>query len=640
MSEIANFADYSSGNVLLYDSRVCRLCGEENENGLPLFRNGTVKGVCEISQLINRYLPVAVQDDGISPRWICPGCHIQLESTAQFFEMILKGQQLVEQLLFREIEREKERELAVASKNTTVARVEDLGPLYDTLLDQAKWNELFSKAEISVTACVGNDLPPLELHELEDLLKPTNDKDTRQDQVPFIAEEESPVREPSTDEANELGEKDWIVNSDVSKAGGRLIGFVQNHNATDIGSLVVVESTTGSSRTQAKFICDICAESFAHERRYVRHRKTHAVLFECSDCLVKFGTTDKLKLHQQQNAHRGQGIVDGIQFNKKKAQRVQSVSHGTEKVDQYACDNCDNTFPELQTVLKHEETVHVSENRTYVCSACGKSFRQKDLLKRHQSTHTEGRPHRCTVCEAAFKTRSTLSKHTKLHDAEVKRFPCTLCDLQFRYKAGLKQHLNVHAGVKPFQCQYCERRFSQRGNLKEHLRTHSGDKPFSCDSCEARFSTSSQQRMHVMRHNSARPHGCELCSKTFIALEAYKTHMRRHRNEKPFGCSDCPRSFFERWALRKHIRTHTLEKPYTCKYCGKAFSDSSNMTRHVATIHGGERKGGKVESSEEPPEPADQATVMTMNNEVDTMVTALPEDELLSLESVVLMNDQ
>uniref|UniRef100_A0A182FBI6 Uncharacterized protein n=2 Tax=Anopheles albimanus TaxID=7167 RepID=A0A182FBI6_ANOAL len=637
MSANANFAN-SSGNVLLYDSKVCRLCGEENENGLPLFRTGTVKGACEISQLINRYLPVEVQDDGISPRWICPGCHIQLESTAQFFEMILKGQQLVEQLLFKEIERETEREQAAASKNATVARVEDLGPLYDTLLDQAKWNELFSKAELSVTACVGNDLPPIELHELEDLLKPTTDKDTGQDPVPSITEEQSqPVTESTTDEVTELGEKDWIVNSDVSKAGGRLIGFVQNHNATDIGSLVVVESTDGSSRTQSKFICDICAKSFAHERRYVRHRKMHAVLFECSDCLVKFGTTDKLKVHQQEKAHRGEGIVDGIQLDKKTAEQVKPAGHGTEKVDRYACDNCDNTFPELQTVLKHEETVHVSESRTYVCSACGKSFRQKNLLKRHQSTHTEGRPHRCTVCEAAFKTRSTLSKHTKVHDAEAKRFPCTLCDLQFRYKAGLKQHLNVHAGLKPFECQYCEKRFSQRGNLKEHLRTHSGDKPFPCDSCEARFSTSSQQRMHVMRHNSVRPHGCELCSKTFIALEAYKAHMRRHRNEKPFGCSDCPRSFFERWALRKHIRTHTLEKPYACKHCGKAFSDSSNMTRHVATIHGRERKGGEAESTEEPPEPADQATVITINN---SMATALSGDELLSLESVVLMNDQ
>ncbi|XP_058065484.1 gastrula zinc finger protein XlCGF57.1-like [Anopheles bellator] len=634
---MSNDSCYASlaGKILLYDSKVCRLCGEENENGLPLFRNSEGKKDCELSQLINRYLPLKVHDDGISPRWICPGCNIQLDSTAQFFEMIIKGQQLVEALLFREIEWEEQRQRASASKSS--AAVEDLEPLYDTL-DQAKWNELFEKAEMAPTGS-GTDLLPIELHELEDLLKPDSNAKEHTDLVPAT---EEPMDAPSGADA----EKDWIVKSDMSKTNGRLIGFVQNRNATDIGSLVVVARTEGSKRTQAQFVCDICSKLFPQELQYLRHRKIHSILFECFDCLLKFGTSDKLEIHQQETSHQGRGMVEGLQFaDEKQTTARKAAERQPAKVDRdlYACDSCDNTFPELTTVLKHEKTVHAGDSRTYVCSACGKSFRQKNLLKRHQNTHTEGRPHRCEVCEAAFKTRSTLAKHAQSHTA-TKRFPCTICDQQFRYKTSLKQHLNWHQGVKPFECQFCQKRFSQRGNMKEHLRVHSGDKPFSCGICDAHFTTSSQQRLHMMRHGNFRPHGCELCSKTFVALDAFKTHMRRHLNEKPFSCDDCPSSFAERNALRKHLRTHTREKPYACKHCEKTFSDLSNMARHTSKIHGRDKNLTEGSEAGEPTgniewEAVAQDTIAdAIDDESDAnpLRDTLSEVEMLGLDAVYM----
>ena len=44
----------------LYDSKVCRLCGEKNDNGRPLFRDCDANDECEVSKLINQYLPVKV----------------------------------------------------------------------------------------------------------------------------------------------------------------------------------------------------------------------------------------------------------------------------------------------------------------------------------------------------------------------------------------------------------------------------------------------------------------------------------------------------------------------------------------------------------------------------------------------------
>uniref|UniRef100_A0A182SCL2 Protein krueppel n=1 Tax=Anopheles maculatus TaxID=74869 RepID=A0A182SCL2_9DIPT len=587
-------------NTLLFDSKVCRLCGERNENGRPLFRESDANGECEVSRLINQYLPVKVHNDGILPRWICPGCHIQLESTAQFFEMILKGQQQIEQL--------REKQQTVVEKSGGSTRVEDVGTLYDIM--DPEWTELFAKPDM-ISADKESLLVPLELFELEDLFKPIETPPKPTQPAPPAAAETLPEQvesgtvpetqpaEPIVPEKSE--EKDWIVKSEVTATNrGRVIGFVHhNHSKTDIGNLVLVEDATGKKKISAQFVCDICSESFAREPRYLKHRKTHSILFECSACLLKFGSNGKLLVHQQQTLHIGKGMVEGLQLpndggskrkgessrdsgTRKDGSENQSDSSKADNV--YACDSCDNTFAGLNTVLEHEEAVHAHDNHSFVCIECGKAFREKNLLHRHRQTHVQDRMHRCTVCEAAFKTRSTLTKHARSHE-DTKRYRCTMCDQQFAYKSGFDKHLDWHNGVKRFECEHCSKRFSQRGNLKEHQRVHSGDKPFQCGVCEARFGTSSQHKAHVKRHENLRPYECDMCDKSFILREHYNTHLRRHRNEKPFACGDCPRSFVERWALTKHVRTHTQEKPYSCKHCGKSFSDPSNLSRHVSSVH-------------------------------------------------------
>lgn len=44
--------------VLLYDSTICRLCAQENSNGIIIFNNPDTEA--DISKLINKYLPLKV----------------------------------------------------------------------------------------------------------------------------------------------------------------------------------------------------------------------------------------------------------------------------------------------------------------------------------------------------------------------------------------------------------------------------------------------------------------------------------------------------------------------------------------------------------------------------------------------------
>lgn len=39
----------------------------------------------------------------------------------------------------------------------------------------------------------------------------------------------------------------------------------------------------------------------------------------------------------------------------------------------------------------------------FCCNTCGKIFRKKQLLQRHQVVHSNNRPYVCSICPAAFK---------------------------------------------------------------------------------------------------------------------------------------------------------------------------------------------------------------------------------------------
>lgn len=46
-----------------------------------------------------------VTDDGNYSRWICNGCHINVESTVQFFDLIINGQIQLKEVLKNQDER-------------------------------------------------------------------------------------------------------------------------------------------------------------------------------------------------------------------------------------------------------------------------------------------------------------------------------------------------------------------------------------------------------------------------------------------------------------------------------------------------------------------------------------------------------
>lgn len=40
-----------------------------------------------------------VSNDGCNPRWICGGCHLQVEATVEFFDLVITGQDKLRELI-------------------------------------------------------------------------------------------------------------------------------------------------------------------------------------------------------------------------------------------------------------------------------------------------------------------------------------------------------------------------------------------------------------------------------------------------------------------------------------------------------------------------------------------------------------
>ncbi len=150
-----------------------------------------------------------------------------------------------------------------------------------------------------------------------------------------------------------------------------------------------------------------------------------------------------------------------------------------------------------------------------------------------------------------------------------KSFTCTQCGKSVRNKRSLDYHMRVHTGGRPYTCDQCGKSFSQSSNLKKHMKVHSKEKPHSCCLCGKSFSRLQSLKLHERIHTGEKLYKCSHCDKRFSVSSNLKTHERIHTGEKPFTCDQCGKSFTQSSHLKDHMDIHTREKLYTCDQCGK-----------------------------------------------------------------------
>ncbi|XP_049760418.1 zinc finger protein 394 isoform X2 [Elephas maximus indicus] len=206
-----------------------------------------------------------------------------------------------------------------------------------------------------------------------------------------------------------------------------------------------------------------------------------------------------------------------------------------------------------------------------------KNFHSSGLLATQRQFRQE-KPYKCDDCGKSFKQRSDLFKHQRIHTGE-KPYECQECGKSFSQSAALVKHQRTHTGEKPYTCPKCGESFRQSSHLNRHQRIHTGDICYKCNECGKTCNISNLFR-HQKIHKGERPYKCEECEKSFKQRSDLFKHKRIHTGEKPYGCTVCGKSFSQSATLIKHQRTHTGEKPYKCLECGENFRQSSHLIRH------------------------------------------------------------
>ncbi|XP_044739687.1 zinc finger protein OZF-like [Chrysoperla carnea] len=259
------------------------------------------------------------------------------------------------------------------------------------------------------------------------------------------------------------------------------------------------------SHTKEKpYKCETCALEFSLKGNYQRHLKIHTgeKSHVCPVCGRGFIQKPDLQGHLRK--HTGETPFKCTQCPKSYKQRTQlnyhiRLKHSTDNLQptasgEFECEKCNNKFTSKENLYRH----HLLHNeKSYLCSHCGKAYVTKIGLREHTRSHTGEKPFKCTVCSKTFSRCSTLNIHQMIHTGD-KPYKCDICNQSFRQIAHLKGHTRTHSGEKPYNCTICHKQFS--GNFKAHMRSHTGEMPYACTVCNKEFISVANFRKHKKKH--------------------------------------------------------------------------------------------------------------------------------------------
>lgn len=83
--------------------------------------------------------------------------------------------------------------------------------------------------------------------------------------------------------------------------------------------------------------------------------------------------------------------------------------------------------------------------------------------------------------------------------SEQKTYSCGFCHKTFLFKSKYHEHLPVHTSARPFECHMCTRTYKYKYDLRVHMRTHLGipTKSTICPFCSEKFATNKLLRSHM-----------------------------------------------------------------------------------------------------------------------------------------------
>jgi len=265
------------------------------------------------------------------------------------------------------------------------------------------------------------------------------------------------------------------------------------------------------------------------------------------DSLKRKGSSVKRKAKQPRLA--GQAFTGAMKLEKTDLNPDYMDSSGlvrlssAEEMSMHYCLLCDGKFKKYNQAITHYDCAH-SLLAALSCDQCDSTFRDMySCVKHKHEFHGQFDVNfQCFICKEVLYSRFRLGTHIKeCHKPYYGEFVCRACGMKFAAQHYLTNHQKESHTDSANTCNICSKTFSGKRYLTMHIKANhesqiGGGEDLYCKDCERAFPSARDKAYHASKvHGAPRPEGafedCLECEKWFRTKGELAQHTARMHNK-------------------------------------------------------------------------------------------------------------